>query len=422
MTRLTAGALVALLSFHAAAARAADPLDPGARILRLERMIKTTLAHHPGERDEAVTEVGLWTNADLRLLRVDELLLQRLLRQPGLRMSARVTDDRSIPEYTAWQVKRLKEIGDDYRPRNRDDNLMVRMALLHGEVAMSNPDPAVAPEPRDSGRIKIQVGDGESRGFKGIPLHWDMARALFDVLKDNPRAADVARRWYIATSTLMQNEEAHDTSHLKHGREMFPDDAELQFLSGCQQEAYASAAIQAAARSAVLPTGYHVDVPPEGAALKSAEDFFRRTLQLNPQHKEARMHLGRVLVLRGKPAEATDELRKTAFDDDESRYFREMFLGSAEEGAGHFDAARDAYLRAAAIESGAQSPYLALSALAVRQGDRKGALREIDHVLAMPAAVERHSTDSWWVYRVTQARHVDELFETLYGSLQEKTP
>jgi Flp pilus assembly protein TadD len=136
------------------------------------------------------------------------------------------------------------------------------------------------------------------------------------------------------------------------------------------------------------------------------------------------MHLGRVLVLRGKPAEAADELRQVTFGeaDSESRYFKEMFLGAAEEGAGRFDAAREAYVRAADIESGAQSPYLALSALAVRQGDRKGALREIDHVLAMPAAVERHSTDSWWVYRVTQARRVDELFEALYGSLQEKTP
>src|SRR4029434_7945387 len=108
-----------------------------------------------------------------------------------------------------------------------------------------------------------------------------MARAIFDELKDNRQASDVARRWYIATSMWMQNKGQHDTLHLRHGRNRFPQDIDLQFLSGCQQEMYASPAIQVAARTAVLPVGYYVDVASDSAALRDAEEFFRRVLALN---------------------------------------------------------------------------------------------------------------------------------------------
>ena len=423
MKRVAFGALVALLFFHTTSIRAADPTDPDARILRLERWIKAALAHHPGERDDASAEAALWSEQQLRVLRIDEALLVRMLRRPGLKITPTVTTVRDIPPYTAWQIRRFTELADEFRGRNVHEGIIVRGALLHGDIAMSNPPTPFAPDPRpnESSRLKINIGDGESIGFAGVSLHWDLARVLFDAVKDDKVAADTARRWYIATSMLMQQQEQHDTVHLKHGREVFPDDVDLQFLSGCQQETYASAAVQAAARNAVLPQGYYVDVPSEASALRAAEDFFRRALTLNPKHQEARMHLGHILVLRGRPQEAAAELRQVAFADDdmESRYFAAMFLGAAEEGSGRVDEAREAYLRAAGIYPGAQSPYLALSALAMRHGDRKGALSEIGHVMELSQAVERHSTDAWWVYRVTHTRHTDDLFEAVYTPLRD---
>jgi hypothetical protein len=97
----------------------------------------------------------------------------------------------------------------------------------------------------------------------------------------------MVRRWYVATSGWMQSRERHDTVHLIRARQLFPDDAEVLFLSGCQQEIYASPMIQAVVRSAVLPTGYRVDVPLEGPALGDAETFFRHALKVNPGLVEA---------------------------------------------------------------------------------------------------------------------------------------
>jgi tetratricopeptide (TPR) repeat protein len=399
---------------------AADPTDPDARLLRLERWIKAALSHHPGQKDDATTEVGLWSNAQLRVLKFDQLVLTRVLRRPDLRVPAKPSDNPAIPPYTAWQFKKFNELTTEYRGRNVHNDIIVRGALLHGDVAMSNPPAAFAAESPVPGenRIKILVGDGESLGLNGVPVHWDMARTLFDAVKDDPQAADIARRWYIATATLMQNLGQHDTLHLQHGRDMFPADVSLQFLSGCQLEAYASAPIQAAARTAVLPTGYRVDVPPESSALKGAEDFLRRALMLDPQHPLARLRLGHVLLARGRWQEAADELRKATFPASERdrRYFTALFLGAAEEGAGRFDEARDAYVRASTLVPLAQSPYVALSALAARRGDRATALQEIQHVFDLTMGAEAPS-DPWWEYQRDHTRDVDALFEMLYASV-----
>jgi len=412
-------ALAALAVLLPASIHAADPIDPDARLLRLERWVKASLNHQPGERDDPATEVSLWSNTELKVLRTDVQVLLLVLHRPDLRVNARPSSDRTIPPYTAWQVRRLGELATEYRRRNENDNIIVRGAVLHGDVAMADPPPVLAPGEGvgDTGHIKVLIGDGESIGLNSEPIHWEMARALFDLVKGTPAAAEVARRWYIATSMRMQQLKQHDTLHLRHGREMFPDDIDLQFLAGCQLETYASPEIQAAASTAVVPSGFHVDVPSESAALRNAEGFFRRVLVLNPQHQEARLHLGHVLLARGKQREAADELRSLAFGEDERdrQYFTALFLGAAEEGTGRFDEAHEAYARAAALVSGAQSPYVALSALATRRGDRAGALKEIQHVFDLP--VSDVPADPWWSYNVDHTRDLDARFEALIASI-----
>jgi tetratricopeptide (TPR) repeat protein len=412
--------IIAALLLSSSALHAADPLDPSARLVRLERWIKASLTHHPGARDDASNEVRLWSNTELKVLRADVQVLLLVLRRPDLRVNARPSSDRSIPPYTAWQVRRLTELAADYRQRNANDDIVVRGAVLHGDIAMSDPPPPLAPADGagEPGHIKVLIGDGESLGFNREPIHWEMARALFDLVKGTPPAADVARRWYVATSMWMQHLQQHDTIHLRHGREMFPDDISLQFLSGSQQETYASAEIQAAAKSAVLPQGFFVDVPSESAALRNAETFFRRVLVIDPHHPETQLHLGHVLLARGKPQEAADELRGLTFGDDERdrRYFTALFLGAAEEGAGHFDQAREAYAQASTIVPGAQSPYVALSALATRRGNRAEALREMQRVFDLPDPMQL-PTDPWWTYRLDHTRDVDTLLDALNESV-----
>lgn len=452
-----AAAFAAVLTCLAAPLGAAvTPTDPDARILRLERWLKAAFAHQPGAKDDAVVEVSLWSDAELRALFVDQSALAQLILDPDktkVKVPA-VAARQQPPPYTPWQLHRLRVLacaaGGDFTLRpcvdqaaeskiNLDNTLsrlakaakgaaergegefvLRRGALLHGDIAMSGPPPVMAPDTSNGGRrIRVQVADGESTGFSSAPIHWEMARGLFDHVKPAP-GDTLARDWYAATAAWMQGIEQHDTVHLKHAREMFPDDPEIAFFSGCQQETYASAAIQAVLRSAVLPQGFTLDVPPEAPALRDAETYFRRTLAKNPSHAEARLRLGHVLLARGRAQEAAVELRQLSVQADEPglQYFSAMFLGMAEEGVGRFDEARSAYERASAVSAGAQSPYLALGALATRRGDRKAALSQTQKVFDLPAIV-RQPSDPWWGYRTLQARKADAMLGLMYASVAE---
>ena len=415
------GTFVALLLLIAPSPlRAVDPEDPNARLIRLERWLKATLAHHPGEKDDAVTEVSLWSNTELKVLRLDIQVLSQMFRKLGMRVPARVTPDRSIPPYTAWQIHRLNELADEYRGRSRNDALLVRGAVMHGDTGMSDPPPVLAPAGSDDSRIKVLFGDGEPLGLHREPVHWETARALFDGIKGNPAAEDIARRWYAATAMLMQSTKQHDTLHLRHARQLFSEDIDVLFMSGTQQEIYASPPVQSAARTAVLPQGIYVDIASESSALRDAETYFRHVLMLNPRHDEARLHLGHVLVARGRPQEAAEMLRPLTFPDadPERQYFTALFLGAAEEGSARFDQAREAYRRASSLFPLAQSPYIALSALATRRGDRAGALKEMQHVFDL-ADRAADAQDPWWAYDVSQTRTVDERLAALNHAVEE---
>jgi len=455
--RFAIATVVAAFALAAPIHGATVPTDPDARVLRVERWLRATLTHQPGAKDDAVDEVSLWSNAELRALFVDEGVLSQLMRNPALtHVKVPTNGGRRQPfPYTAWQVHRLRVLAceaagsldsgacmqlkaaDDLDPAltrlakvvsaaaSRGDNTFVlrRGAILHGDIAMSGPAPVLAPDlgaPGETGRIRVTVADGESTGFGAASMHWEIARMLLDNVNAAP-SDTFAQQWYVATAAWMQSREQHDTVHLRHAREMFPDDPDLLFLSGCQQETYASPAIQSVVRSAVLPQGFSVDVPSEATALRDAEAFFRRSLAQHPRHVEARMRLGHVLLARGRPQEAASELRQVVAPAGEPglQYFTLMFLGAAEEALGRFNEAREAYARAAALEPQAQSPYLALSALATRRGDRSGALREIERLFALPPAVARRTTDPWWIYRVAQARNADTLIDHLYAPFAE---
>lgn len=242
---------------------------------------------------------------------------------------------------------------------------------------------------------------------------------LLDAVKvETPGPDDMTRRWYIATAAWMQKTEQHDTEHLRRARAMFPGDADIQFLSGCQQEVYASPSVQSLVRSAVLPTGVSLDVPKEAVALRDAEDLFRRAVALDPRASEAHLRLGHVLLARGKPREAVEELARADNQNGDPvlHYYAALFLGVAQEALGQLDEARDSYARAARIAPRAQSPYLALSALAIRRGDRAGAVRELEPMLAFaPEPFGRD--DPWWIYYVVQARDADRLLQQLYESV-----
>jgi Flp pilus assembly protein TadD len=130
--------------------------------------------------------------------------------------------------------------------------------------------------------------------------------------------------------------------------------------------------------------------------------------------------MGHVLILLDRQAEAAKHLRDAleVEGDPALRYYGELFLGAAEERLGHADAARQAYGEAATLFPSAQSPHLAMSALARRLGDRATALREMQAVFDLQHA-ESPPDDPWWTYYKTQARDADDLLAALWQPFRE---
>src|SRR5262249_19613969 len=100
-------------------------------------------------------------------------------------------------------------------------------------------------------------------------------------------------------------------------------------------------------------------------------------------------------------------------------YYGELFLGAAEERLAHDDAAREAYSEAATLYPRAQSPHIALSALARRHGDRATALREMQIVFELQHA-EDGPDDPWWAYYKSHARNADDLLEALWRPFRDE--
>lgn len=433
---------------------AADP-----RLDRVEQWLKAVAQHEPGMDDAATARVGAWTNDDLRTLWVDINVLVQLMRNPrGLGFVVKVEgQSRATPvHFTTVQLHRMEafacaaagmlteqlcvtlkanteldpELLDlaraaaDARRRGDNDNYILRRgALLHTDIGLigreSNEPIGGGTSPGPQG-IRLDVSDGRGMGLAQSTVHWELARMLLDFVipsgEDRPAPSRDAmvRFWYRATAAWRQAREQHDTQHLDRARELFPDDADILFLSGCQHETYAGSPIQNAVRSTVLPTGFKLDVDTDRAELRLAEGFFRRALAARPDFAEAHLRLGHVLLLRGRAPEAAIELQQAigSVEDDQLLYYAELFAGAAHEAQGQFDAARASYEKAADLYPTAQSPLLALSALARRRGDRAAALRALQEVFELPS-VDPEEGEPWWFYTVAQARNADALLVEL---------
>jgi len=435
----------------------AEPVSD-ARLDRLERWLKAVARHAPGVTDPQANEVAGWSQPDLQSLWIDVDVLVKLMRNTGMLQFKITPPGQRTPQeilYTNRQLQRLKTLGcaaagltadrrcverkaatsldaellrlaslsSAARAGGDGDNFILRRgALLHGDVAMLVMRTAVEPvsASRSLGpqRFRMQLSDGHQTDFGQQAVHWEIARMVLDHVKRGsadaaPGPDDMVRQWYRATGAWMQAVEEHDTAHLNRARAMFPADADILFLSGTQREAYAAPRIQIGMRSAVLADGVAFDIASAPLELRQAERFFRRALETRPDHVEARLRLGRVLGLLGQHADAARELRQVvgSVDDDVLRYYGELFLGAEEEALSRFDAALAAYQRAAALYPAAQSPWLALSSLGRRRGDRAEAQRALQHLFDLPSRAR--DDDPWWTYYVAQARDVDALLDTL---------
>src|SRR5262245_3146283 len=392
------------------------------RVDRIEKWLVAVHQHDPGEKDAYLEDLASWSADDLRALWADAKFLAALMRNLGLsRLS--VQDQRGsvaiiyppvllqrmramacavngrIARPDCLAIHAQQNLDADLRPlavdaavdraRTGEDNFILRRAaILHADVEIiERPDlayhaPSAGRQLPGPQQLRVDTTDGVSLNVHEVGVHWEIARELLglirprDVDRPQPGRDRMVRDWYRATTAWMQHVESHDTKHIDRGRDLFPTDPDLLFLSGTLHEVYATPEIQSALRSVAMPTGYSISIGSVRAELKQAEGFFRRVVEHAPEMAEAHLRLGRVLGLQGHHADAIVELRQALMllDDEELRYDGELFAGTEEEALSRYDAAAELYEQAAARYPGAQSPLIALSQLARRRGDRAGAL------------------------------------------------
>jgi tetratricopeptide (TPR) repeat protein len=439
--------------------------DMDARVARVERWLKAVLHHTPGQPDDGAREVNGWSNSDLRALWLDTSVVTKLIRNPGATsFSIRAEGQPRAQElhYPPLAMRRLRALAcaaggqvgagaifdsprcleiltfnrldEELRDLARralaskqrgDDNYILRRgAILEADVAMLLPrssEPVAKSGGPAPDRFRMSLFDGQGTAFRQVAVHWELARMLLDAVKPPgadraaPGRDDMVRDWYRATATWMQDREDYDDMHLDRARQIFPTDPVILFLSGTQVEVYAAPHIQNAIRSVVAPPGTIFAIGSDRVELRQAEGFYRRALAADSSLPELHLHLGHVLLRLEHEADAARELR-VALElegDPLLRYYGELFLGAAEERLGHADAARQAYADASALYPNAQSPHLALSALARRLGDRATAFKEMQVVFALQQA-DSPPDDPWWTYSKSQARNPEDLFEALW--------
>jgi tetratricopeptide (TPR) repeat protein len=443
--------------------RAEPEMD--ARLARVEYWLKAVMRHKPGTPDEAAVEVSQWSNAALRTLWVDTRVIVMLIRNPKAAVFAFKAEGQPRAQevhYASVHLHRLRvlacaaggDIGASTAPEERhcreenaigeldgelrdlaqrahdskrrgDHNYILRRgALLESDIGMFVPtgsEPINLSSAPGPDRFRMNLADGQGTEFRQVGVHWELARMLLDYIKPNgsdqvaPGRDEMVRDWYRATAAWMQDRGDYDTHHIERAREVLSADPIILFLSGSLAETYAAPHIQSAIRSAVAPAGTIFAVAPDRAELRQADGFYRRALAADSSLPELHLRFGHVLLLLGHEADAVRELR-LALDvegDPLLRYYGELFLGAAEERLGHADAARQAYADASALYPNAQSPHLALSALARRHGDRAIAFKEMQIVFELQHADEGPD-DPWWTYYNSQARNADGLLDALW--------
>lgn len=402
---------------------------------RLQRWVELAAHHRPHHDDADARAMAAWTHADLESVLSDLLALREFSARRGgenadawkSRVISRGNDVVRIP-----QLELLFGLTDDEMQVGDWNRILWAGALLHTDIAL-----LVPPEYRGStgAPASVRFRDGQLDSYEyPVAVHWEMARKLLDaslvpplaqgrllVVRPDPSRDQAVLLWYKATVAQLLSSTVSITdarTQVDRGRQLFPEDADLLFFSGCVHEGYTGPDVQNATRSVSLPAGQTLDVGSPRSHLQDAQTFFRKALERNERLTEARVRLGRVLGLLGRHQEAADELRRAAADPGDRRlfYYACLMLGEEERTLGHRDAARDWFERAAAAYPRAQSPLLALSNVALTTGDDRAAVRAIERLRNLPVD-DTGQDDPWVDYHFIAGRHAGELFDALMAAL-----
>jgi tetratricopeptide (TPR) repeat protein len=406
----------------------------------LRQWVEAIERHTPGDNDDALDVFDAWRPDDFTYLTIDLNTLLALISDPSLRTFtfqqsgagrsslmhvvyggsdlrlildvARTVRGRGVPDGVVIPRERLA------KNRNR---LLKRGAILHTDFALE-----VLLGNRSRGRsvpdglqeFTLKLPDGRSQGMAVDVGHWELARSLLDKVVPAAAREEFVRGWYNAAAAYLASLEQLTPEHFTRGLRLFPDDADLLFFAGCLHESLAQSRIQEAMQSASIPADVKFAVSSQKGELREAENLLRKALKARPDHLETRIHLGRVLGLRGEHVEAEMLLRKAVDDAMEPllQYYARLFLGAEKEALGDRAQARDLYDSATILYPKAQSPRLALSLLSSVEGKHDDALA----MMAMVLGLRREGrNDPWWRYHGSQGRNAPDALAAVYASVSD---
>ncbi len=119
---------------------------------------------------------------------------------------------------------------------------------------------------------------------------------------------------------------------------------------------------------------YDVACDAEPASIEDAQRAYERALEIDDEHADAHVNLGRLLHEQGAPAAAEEHYRR-ALEIDPHHETAAFNLGVALEDLGKIPAAVDAYRRAILIDAANADAHYNLAGIYERRGDKASALR-----------------------------------------------
>lgn len=314
---------------------------------RLSEWLNLVDRHRPGQRDEAVVQVGKWTDLTI----ANAVLDFQAARAMFVKARRRKAPDRAF----ALGVLHMTETEfaeQDTRP------VLKRAILLHTDLAVGG----LASTLHDT-TVKVSQAS----------FHSGLALALVEELAGEFPGDPAVHDWFLATAAALQGalEYLSSPPFLRRAVKRFPNDQDLLTLAGMAHELLASHRVQETeAAQSDTEEGRQIRGK-RLAALEVAADCYARALTVGPPAVETRVHYGRVLGERGQRAEAVDALRPAAGADSPEplRYLALLFMADDLAALDRAQEADAAYRQAVALYPSAPSGHFAFSAAARRRND-----------------------------------------------------
>jgi tetratricopeptide (TPR) repeat protein len=216
------------------------------------------------------------------------------------------------------------------------------------------------------------------------------------------------REWYLAAATAYHSmvDSFSARELLRLARTLFPRDAAVLFASGTTEETIAN--IPPARRTLVTQEFLQQARSARTWELAQAREYFRRALEIVPDHERARLHLGRVLMLLGS-RDAVDTLTSLEKSREAPiRHLAALFLGAFHQERRAWSNAVSAYESSLRHHPRSRAAAIALSE-ALEHGGRTADARQVlvSHLELQDPSPDR---EPWVEYWRLQAPAMDDLW------------